>query len=69
MSTSRIADAKAWHEEHAEQQGHDPSSCWCCCTTCENSNPFFEMESDALRLSRRAAGPRPAPSPVPDPPS
>ncbi len=44
-----LIKAADWHDAHREEQGHDWSSCWCCCITCEHVNPFFDDAQAAMQ--------------------
>jgi len=39
---SLVRLAERWHERHMSDLDHDHSSCWCCCITCDHSNPHFD---------------------------
>ncbi len=40
----RNALAAAYHEANIDELDHDHSSCWCCCITCEHTNPYWPPE-------------------------
>ena len=50
-----IRDAKNWHDDHIEELDHDYSSCWCCCITCDHTNPSYDAAQDAMRRQARRA--------------
>ncbi|MET0699585.1 MAG: hypothetical protein ABWY93_07965 [Mycobacterium sp.] len=37
--------AQRWHAQHQVEPGHDASTCWCCCFTCDPANPYFAQAS------------------------
>jgi hypothetical protein len=45
------AIAQQWHDERTEGNAHEGeySSCWCCCATCEVSNPHYDEARAAWR--------------------
>jgi hypothetical protein len=50
----RYSELKAaqWHDTALDASvdgDHDDSSCWCCCRTCEDFNPYFDDGRNSIR--------------------
>lgn len=48
--------AEKWHDDHIDELDHDYSSCWCCCITCEHTNPHFDAAHEAMTGANPTAG-------------